>query len=285
MGNKEDLNYNYDFLGNNPEIIHELIKGTNSFNKKLEKMEKPIMIIGQGALKGNFGEDYLNLCIELAHNYNFLSDEWNGFNVLHSAASRPGAMEVGFLPGEKGKNLDQIIESYNNESISTLFLLGADEIEINKKNKCFVIYQGHHGDKGANLADLILPSPSFNEQNGLYINTEGRVQESIRATFPIGEAREDWQIISLIIEKMALGNGFKNFEEVRNDLFKFYPQLSNIDICLLGEKLTKKNQAIKIKKHIFNSSVENFWLSNSITRSSKLMCERSNISSKNTVGN
>ena len=284
LGNKENLNYDYNYLGNNPETIHELINGTNSFNKKLEKMEKPIMIIGQGALKGDYGEDYLNLCIQLAHKYNFLSDEWNGFNVLHNAASRPGAMELGFLPGKKGKNLDQIIEGYNNGSISTLFLLGADEIEINNKSECFIIYQGHHGDKGANLADLILPSPSFNEQNGLYMNTEGRIQESLRATFPIGEAKEDWQIISLIIEKMALGNGFKNFEEVRNDLFKYYPQLSNIDICLLGEKLTKKNKANKIKKHLFYSSIKNFWLSNSITRSSKLMCERSNISSKNIVG-
>ena len=96
-------------------------------------MDNPLMIIGQGALMGDKGEDYLNLCIELAHEYNFLKDEWNGFNVLHTAASRPGAMEIGFLPGEKGKNLDQIIKSYKTGDISTLFLLGADEIDISEK--------------------------------------------------------------------------------------------------------------------------------------------------------
>ena len=96
-------------------------------------MNKPIMIIGQGALKGDEGEDYLNLCIELANNYNFLNNHWNGFNVLHTAASRPGAMEIGFLPGEGGKDLDKIIDGYKKGDISTLFLLGADEIEISEK--------------------------------------------------------------------------------------------------------------------------------------------------------
>jgi len=284
LGSKVDLNYDYNFLGNDPAIIYDLINGTNPFCQNLSKMNKPLMIIGQGALRGDKGEDYLNLCIELAHKYNFLKDEWNGFNVLHTAASRPGAMEIGFLPGEKGKNLDEIIKSYKTGDISTLFLLGADEINISKKNDCFIIYQGHHGDNGANMADLILPSPSFNEQNGLFINTEGRVQESIKATFPIGEAKEDWEIISLISKKMGFGNIFTTFEELRFNLFRQYPHLADLDECLLAEKFPKKIDIKDIKEHIFKNSLNNFWLSNSITRSSKLMCERNNISKKIKVG-
>ncbi len=280
LGRKVDLNYDYKFLGDDPAIIYDLIDGKSSFSKNLLKMNKPLMIIGQGALRGNKGEDYLNLCIELAHKYNFLKDEWNGFNVLHTAASRPGAMEIGFLPGEKGKNLDQIIKSYKTGDISTLFLLGADEIDLSEKNDCFIIYQGHHGDKGANIADLILPSPSFNEQNGLFINTEGRVQESIRATFPLGEAKEDWEIISLISKTMGLSNIFKSFEELRSSLFYDYPNLSDLDFCLSSKKFPKKLNSKDIKDHIFTDSLNNFWLSNSITRSSKLMCERNNISKK-----
>ena len=280
LGNKVDLNYNYNFLGDDPAIIYDLISGKNPFSKNLSKMDNPLMIIGQGALKGDKGENYLNLCIELAHKYNFLKDDWNGFNVLHTAASRPGAMEIGFLPGEKGKNLDQIIKSYKTGDISTLFLLGADEIDISEKNDCFIIYQGHHGDKGANIADLILPSPSFNEQNGLFINTEGRVQESIRATFPVGEAKEDWEIISLISKKMDLENNFTSFEELRSSLFLHYPHLADLDLCLSGEELPKKIDVKDIKQHTFSDSLNNFWLSNSITRSSKLMCERNNISKK-----
>ena len=280
LGNKVDLNYDYKFLGDDPTIIYDLINGKSSFSKNLSKMNKPLMIIGQGALRGDKGEEYLNLCIELAHKYNFLRDEWNGFNILHTAASRPGAMEIGFLPGENGKNLDQIIKSYKKGGISTLFLMGADEIDISEKNDCFIIYQGHHGDKGANIADLILPSPSFNEQNGLFINTEGRVQESIRATFPLGEAKEDWEIISLIQKNMGLANFFKSFEELRSSLFHDHPDLSNLDSCLSVEKFPKKFDSKDIKDHIFTDSLNNFWLSNSITRSSKLMCERNNISKK-----
>ena len=278
LGDKSELNYNYDYLGDDPSIIYDLINNNNPFCKKLSEMNKPLMIIGQGALKGDEGEDYLNLCIELANNYNFLKNDWNGFNVLHTAASRPGAMEIGFLPGERGKDLDQIIDGYKKGDISTLFLLGADEIEISEKTDCFVIYQGHHGDKGANIADLILPSPSFNEQNGLFINTEGRIQESVRATFPIGEAKEDWEIISLISKKMGLENIDNSFEDLRSSLFQSFPHLADIDMCLSGEKLPKKIERKDIKQHVFKNSLNNFWLSNSITRSSRLMCERNNIS-------
>ena len=278
LGDKSELNYNYDYLGDDPSIIYDLIDNNNPFCEKLSEMNKPLMIIGQGALKGDEGEDYLNLCIELANNYNFLKNDWNGFNVLHTAASRPGAMEIGFLPGERGKDLDQIIDGYKKGDISTLFLLGADEIEISEKTDCFVIYQGHHGDKGANIADLILPSPSFNEQNGLFINTEGRIQESIRATFPIGEAKEDWEIISLISKKMGLENIDNSFEDLRSSLFQSFPHLADIDMCLSGEKLPKKIERKDIKQHVFKNSLNNFWLSNSITRSSRLMCERNNIS-------
>ena len=284
LGNKSELNYNYDYLGDDPSIIYDLIDNNNPFCEKLSEMNKPLMIIGQGALKGDEGEDYLNLCIELANNYNFLKNDWNGFNVLHTAASRPGAMEIGFLPGERGKDLDQIIDGYKKGDISTLFLLGADEIEISEKTDCFVIYQGHHGDKGANIADLILPSPSFNEQNGLFINTEGRIQESIRATFPIGEAKEDWEIISLISKKMGLENIDNSFEDLRSSLFQSFPHLADIDMCLSGKKLPEKIERKDLKQHVFKNSLNNFWLSNSITRSSKLMCERNNISVKAIAG-
>ena len=284
LGNKSELNYNYDYLGDDPSIIYDLIDNKSPFCEKLSEMNKPIMIIGQGALKGDEGEDYLNLCIELANKYNFLKNDWNGFNVLHTAASRPGAMEIGFLPKERGKDLDQIIDGYKKGDISTLFLLGADEIEISEKTDCFVIYQGHHGDKGANIADLILPSPSFNEQNGLFINTEGRIQESIRATFPIGEAKEDWEIISLISKKMGLENIDNSFEDLRSSLFQSFPHLADIDMCLSGEKLPEKIERKDIKQHVFKNSLNNFWLSNSITRSSRLMCERNNISTKKIAG-
>lgn len=278
LGKENELNYGYDFLGDDPNTINDIINGSHPFCSKLESMKKPIMIVGQGALVGNHGEDFLNLSIKLANKYNFLSSDWNGFNVLHSAAARPGAMEIGFLPGPEGKNLDQIIEGCNSGSISTLFLLGADEVCLSDKSDCFVIYQGHHGDNGAHQADLILPSPSFNEQNGLYMNTEGRVQESVRATFPLGEALEDWKIISMIAEKMKLDFKINNFDELREEIFTLFPDLLEIDNCIEGGN-PKELMAEEIKEHIFYNSVENFWLTNSIARSSKILCDRNEFSS------
>ena len=282
LGKEYELNYEYDFLGDDPRIIEELIEGTHPFCSKLSLMKRPMMIIGQGALKGDSAQDFLNLTIELANKYNFLSSSWNGFNVLHNAAARPGAMEIGFLPGPEGKNLNQIIEGCNNGSISTLFLLGADEVFLNQDSDCFVIYQGHHGDNGAHQADLILPSPSFNEQNGLYINTEGRVQESVRATFPVGSAKEDWEIISIIAKKMGFDFQINNFEELRDEIFNIFPDLLEIDNCITGDN-PKVLAGKKIKKHKFYNAIENFWLTNSITRSSKILCDRNNFSSNGVV--
>ena len=282
LGKEYELNYEYDFIGDDPGIIEELIDGTHPFCSKLNLMKKPMMIIGQGALIGESGQDFLNLTIELANKYNFLSSNWNGFNVLHNAAARPGAMEIGFLPGPEGKNLNQIIEGCNNGSISTLFLLGADEVFLSQDSDCFVIYQGHHGDNGAHQADLILPSPSFNEQNGLYINTEGRVQESVRATFPVGSAKEDWEIISIIAKKMGFDFQLSNFEELRDEIFNIFPDLLEMDNCITGDN-PKVLKGSKIKKHKFYNAIENFWLTNSITRSSKILCDRNNFSSNGVV--
>ena len=102
-------------------------------------MKNPCMIIGQGALLGSHGEDFLNLCINLAHKYNFLTDGWNGFNVLHNAASRPGAMSIGFLPGDLGKSTEEIIKSCNSNDLDVLYLLGADEIKLKNNKDCFII--------------------------------------------------------------------------------------------------------------------------------------------------
>lgn len=282
LGKENDLNYDYDFLGDDPSIIKELIDGTHVFCSKLESMSRPIMIIGQGAIIGDSGEDFLNLTIKLANKYNFLSSNWNGFNVLHNAASRPGAMEIGFLPGPEGRNLDQIIEGCNNGQISTLFLLGADEVFLNEDSNCFVIYQGHHGDNGAHQADLVLPSPSFNEQNGLFINTEGRVQESVRATFPVGSAKEDWEIISIIAKEMNLDFQINNFDELRDEIFSLFPELSNIDNCISSDN-PKVQEFNEIEEHKFYNTIESFWLTNSITRSSKILCDRNNFSSNGVV--
>ncbi|MFL2834017.1 MAG: NADH-quinone oxidoreductase subunit NuoG [Alphaproteobacteria bacterium] len=275
IGFQSDLNYKYNFLGEEPSIVEEILNGNNDFSKDLKLMQKPCMIIGQGALLGKKGEEFLNLCINLAHKYNFLNEDWNGFNVLHSAASRPGAMSIGFLPSKEGQNTEEIIDNYNKGDIELLYLLGADELNLKHNKESFVIYQGHHGDSGAENADLILPSPAFCEQNGLYMNTEGRVQESIRSIFPLGEAKEDWKIFSMLSEALSFDFKYKDLNQLRDKIFKELPNLNPFSLYEKGS-IPEKINFKEIKGHNFRKVISNYWRSNSIARASNNLSKRNN---------
>ena len=231
------------------------------------------MIIGQGALIGNDAKNFLNICIELAHKFNFINKNWNGFNVLHSAASRAGAMSVGFFPSADGMATEEIITSYNNKNLDILYLLGADELNIDRNDDCFVIYQGHHGDKGAQIADLVFPAAAFCEQNGLYMNTEGRVQESIRSTFPLGEAKENWEIIYLLANEMNLDIGFRNLNELRSQLFSDFP-IVNPYIEFQPLPSPMRDRFNKLNGHKFKRVIDSYWKSNSIARASTNLSKR-----------
>ena len=142
-------------------------------------------------------------------------DGWNGFNVLHTAAGRVGALDVGFLPGENGLSTDQILEASENGNMDVVYLLGADEIDTDRLANSFVIYQGSHGDKGASIADVILPGATYAEKTATYVNFEGRPQMTMRAVFPPGEAREDWTIIRALSERLGKTLPFDNAMELR----------------------------------------------------------------------
>ena len=279
IGTKCDLTYDYEILGEDPKIVQEILEGKNSFCDKLKLTEKPVMIVGQGALTGDKGSEFLDLCIELAYKFNFINNEWNGFNVLHTAASRAGAMSIDFIPEEDGKNTEEIINGCKEGLIKTIFLLGADELQLSDLDNCYVIYQGHHGDKGANNADLILPSAAFCEQNGLYMNTEGRVQESVRSVFPVGEAKEDWEIIRLISEALNLNSDFQTHEELRNKIYKEYPNLDPFN-DFQRNTLPEKKDGNDISGHKFSEAITNYWFTNSIARASLNLSDRNNFTQK-----
>src|SRR3546814_3975058 len=128
---------------------------------------------------------------------------WNGFNVLHTAAARVGVLDLGFVPGEGGADVAGILAGAGSGAIRLVYLLGADEIDTAALGDAFVVYQGHHGDKGAHRADVVLPGAAYTEKDGLYVNTEGRVQEGLAASFPLGEAREDWKILRALSEAVG----------------------------------------------------------------------------------
>jgi NADH-quinone oxidoreductase subunit G len=199
---------------------------------------------------------------------------WNGFNILQTAASRVAALDLGFVPGEGAKTAADMAKP---GALDVVFLLGADEIEI--EPGAFVVYLGTHGDRGAHRADVILPGAAYPEKSGLFVNTEGRVQIASRASFPPGDAREDWAILRALSDLLGAKLPFDSLSQLRTALFKAYPHLQRIDTIAAAE--TADVTAIRALagrggtpgKAPFRSPVADFYLTNPIARASAVMAE------------
>ena len=181
-GERADLTYPYAHLGAGPSSLSDLLKAKDGFGKALADAAKPAIIIGAGALAREDGAAVLALAAELGAKVGVTAAGWNGFNVLHSAASRVGGLDLGFIPGEGGLPAPEMVKA---GALDVLVLLGADEIDLSASD-AFVVYLGTHGDAGAHRADIILPAAAYTEKDGLYVNTEGRPQFAERAVFPKG---------------------------------------------------------------------------------------------------
>ena len=199
IGEKVDLTYPYDYLGAGPDMLTDLAGGKHSFAAVVKAAERPMIILGAGALARPDGAAVAALAAKTAIELGVVKEGWNGYCVLHTAASRVGALEIGFVPGEGALNAAAMAKE---GALNVLFLLGADEIDV--PSGAFVVYIGTHGDNGAHRADVILPGAAYPEKSGLYINTEGRVQMSSRASFPPGDAREDWSILRALSDLLGV---------------------------------------------------------------------------------
>ncbi|HEX9446545.1 MAG TPA: NADH-quinone oxidoreductase subunit NuoG, partial [Dongiaceae bacterium] len=195
IGDKADLTYPYEHLGQGPDVLQQIAAGTHPFAEVLKNAKTPMLILGVGALARVDGAAILGLARKAAETLNLVRPDWNGFNLLHTAAARVGALELGFVPGTGGRDVRGIMDGAQRGEIEIVYLLGADEIDMNRLGQAFVIYQGHHGDAGAHRADVVLPGAAYTEKDGTYMNTEGRTQLGQRAAFPPGEAKEDWAIL------------------------------------------------------------------------------------------
>jgi NADH-quinone oxidoreductase subunit G len=194
-----------------------------------------------------------------------------GFSVLHAAASRIGALDVGFVPGSGGLTITKMTAD---SALDVIFLLGADEIEV--APGAFVVYVGTHGDRGAHRADVILPGAAYPEKSGIYVNTEGRVQMAARASFPPGEAREDWAILRALSELLGNKLPYDSLRALRQALFKAHPHLQRIDRIAPGDPADIEKLAVlggTPDKTPFVSAVEDFYLTNAIARASTIMAE------------
>ena len=183
----------------------------------MSSSKKPIIIIGESALELKSGKYIFEIFKNFLKKNNFITKNWNAFNFLPQNASTVGLIDLNILPKQdEKKNL--FFEKLNNNQFKLLYLLGSDNLEIKKRDE-FIVYQGSHGDRGAEIADLILPSAAFTEQNGLYENLEGRIQECKKASYPIGEALLDWKIFNLILKELEKNEKLLNFNNLRNEKY------------------------------------------------------------------
>ncbi|MDK4714698.1 NADH-quinone oxidoreductase subunit NuoG [Rhizobium sp. CNPSo 4039] len=279
IGEAADLRYSYDYLGAGPDTLADLVSGLHSFADVLKNAQKPMIIIGQGALIREDGGEVLANAAKLAAAVGVVKEDWNGFAVLHTAAARVGGLDLGFVPGVKGVNAATMLSS-----MDVLFLLGADELDFSRKGAKFTVYIGSHGDNGAQNADVILPAAAYTEKSGTWVNTEGRVQMGNRAGFAPGDAREDWAIIRALSDVLGKKLPFDSLRELRAKLYAAYPHFAGIDEIAEGDSaqiaaLAKKAGAMG--KSAFASPIKDFYLTNPITRASAVMAECSALARNN----
>jgi NADH-quinone oxidoreductase subunit G len=267
IGEKADLTYDYTYLGAGPETLVSFAAHAPA------KMEKPMFLIGQGALARDDGEAVLATALQAAQSLGVIKDGWNGFGVLHTAAARVGSLDLGFVPGEGG--LDALAMAKAN-AVDVLFNLGADEIDI--APGAFVIYQGTHGDKGAARADVILPGATYTEKSGLYVNTEGRVQLADRANFPPGDAREDWAILRALSDLLGARLPFDSLSALRAKLYAAHPHFAELDQIAPDSGIAAMDAAAAgLSKEPFVSPVTDYFRTNPIARASSIMVECSEL--------
>ena len=198
-------------------------------------------------------------------------DGWNGFNVLHTAAARVGGLDLGFLPGDGGLDTGAILDAASAGAMAVVYLLGADEIDMNRLGKAFVIYQGHHGDAGAGRADVILPGAAYTEKNATYVNTEGRVQQGRRAVYPPGEAREDWTIIRALSEVLGRKLAVDTRDDVRARMAEVNPNFAAGPDAVETAPWGAFGTAGPMDPAPFRSPVANFYMTDPISRASVTM--------------
>jgi NADH-quinone oxidoreductase subunit G len=261
-----DLTFPVTTLGTGPQ---GLVDRAREF---LKDAKQPMLILGQGALRRKDGAAILALARELAENTNMVHDGWNGFNVLHLAAARAGGLDLGFVPGQGGRDVAGILSGCEKGEIDFVYLLGADEIDTSRLGSAFVVYQGHHGDRGAARADVVLPGAAYTEKDACYVNTEGRVQLARRAVFPPGEAREDWAILRALSAALGKPLAYDSLAALRAKLVQTHSTFAEIDEASHAAWGTF-GKAGAVEDAPFVYPIRDFFRTDMISRASPTMAE------------
>ena len=266
LNNVGDLTYPYESLNGKTKTIFDIFEGNHSTSKEILNSKKPLVILGESLFKSNSAKEIFDLIKKFFKTNNKISKEWNPINILSVDASTVGNLDLGIINNKK-----DIFNELKNNYFEVIYLLGQDNLNF-KKNNEFVIYQGSHGDKGAELADIILPGAAYTEQNGYYTNLEGKIQKAYKASYPPGEAKEDWQIINDLAEFMNNRKLFNDKEELTSSMFN-YINLRKENSNMFEIKQIKNEN---ISDNELKIDLKSYYFSNVIAKSSKTMNECNN---------
>ena len=262
FGDIGDLTYPYKILDNKTDTIKDVFENKNELSEKIKNSKKPIIILGQSALRLKSGKFIFEEFKRFLISVNKINKDWNSLNILSNHASTVGSYDLNILSSKDGKNIT--LNQIKNNNFDILFLFGQDNLSLKKKNE-FIIYVGSHGDKGAEMADVILPGSTYTEQDGYYINLEGKIQKAYKASYPPGDAKEDWEIINELSELLKRKKIYKNKEELIDRMMNYLK---------LDQKINNKD---KIITEFFSEKIVidhfDYYYSNVIARASKTMSE------------
>ena len=260
-----DLTFPYQSLDGNTETVKKIIEGKHEVSDLIKQAKKPMVIMGQSALKSKSSKYIFESIKQFLEENNKLSIDWNALNVISENASTVGAFDLGIYKTTNGDN--EVLKDLEAHKFEIVYLLGLDSINFEKKNE-FIIYQGSHGDKGAEMADIILPGATYTEQNGYFTNLEGKLQKAYKASYPPELAKEDWVIINELAESMNHRKLFNDKDELDSSL------INQINLHI------EKNNSLtssKVKELIFENELikidNDYYYSNVIARASKTMSE------------
>ncbi|MFT3731505.1 MAG: NADH-quinone oxidoreductase subunit NuoG [Hyphomicrobium sp.] len=282
VGAKVNLAYPYEYLGAGPDTLADIANGKPPFADVLKSAAKPMVIVGEGAFARPDGLAVLSLAARILIAASAGKEaSWNGFNVLQTAAARVAGLDLGFVPAKGGKDASGIL----GPETEFLYLLGADECDLSRLNpSAFVVYQGTHGDKGAERADVILPGAAYTEKNATYVNTEGRAQQTAKAVFPPGNAKEDWTILRALSQRAGATLPYDNLKELRAAMYRASPQLAALDTiearAASGLETLAKLSADTTSAP-FTPAIADFYLTNPIARASAVMAGMSALKASN----
>ncbi|MGI9392995.1 MAG: NADH-quinone oxidoreductase subunit NuoG, partial [Parvibaculales bacterium] len=268
IGVSDELTYATENLGEETAILKKLASGKHGFCKKLKKAKNPMIIFGSSLLRRSDANAIYGAALEIAHRHGLFHEGWNGWNMLHHGASLVGGMDIGFLPQNKGK-----ASAMPKEKMELLFLLGADELNMEKLKKTFIVYIGSHGDRGAHGADIILPACAYTEKSALWVNMEGRVQMGECVVAPPGEAKEDWRIFRALSDMLGCGLVYNNLAELRQYIVNAFPHFAEMDCLGKPEEIPQVKKSGALLKKPLAEKQNPFYLSNPIARASSIMAQ------------